>query len=304
MTRRRCSAVLGEVKKIEGEPAIEWNYGEARRLIWRARRATEGQKELLAQARKHLNACAAGRANWPPVFIARGELDELEQKPEQAMASYRQALELGSRDPHCIYQLLDLLTKAHRTDEAEQLDPNNGSGRNRYAYRAAQGVQRRDQRPGPEDGTADEPHAVPRRLEGLSRSPDARPTPRQRRPRGAGRGGGLRLRGGAGRQAARDVGGAGALPGEHRSVQPGAGGDQQGGQAARPPRQAAGAGGVPGSARRPRRGGADVPQGARRAAALGESAAAAGRLPAPLRQAARCRTALSRRARLEQRRGR
>jgi tetratricopeptide (TPR) repeat protein len=55
------------------------------------------------------------------VFIARGEVDELEEKPDQAISSYRQAIDMGSRDPYCVYQLLDLLTRAHRAEEADQL---------------------------------------------------------------------------------------------------------------------------------------------------------------------------------------
>lgn len=113
--------VLSEIKKIEGETATEWSYGEARHLLWRARRTPDERKELLGKARNLLNVCAARRNNWPPVFIARGELDELEQKTDQAIASYRQAIDLGSRDPHCVYQLLELLTKARRSDEVEQL---------------------------------------------------------------------------------------------------------------------------------------------------------------------------------------
>jgi tetratricopeptide (TPR) repeat protein len=114
--------VLGEVKKIEGEPATEWSYGEALRLIGRARRApTDEQKSLLDQSRTLLNTAASRRPDWPAVFLARGEVDELDHKPEQAIVSYRKALDLGSRDPHGVYQLLQLLSNAQRFDEAEQL---------------------------------------------------------------------------------------------------------------------------------------------------------------------------------------
>ena len=110
--------VLAEVKRIEGEPATEWNYGEALRLIWRFRQG--GNKELLDQARTLLTAAATRRANWPALLIARGDVDELQGKIEQAITSYAKALDLGSRDPHALYQLVLLLGKSQRLEEAEQ----------------------------------------------------------------------------------------------------------------------------------------------------------------------------------------
>ncbi len=87
----------------------------------RARRAPADTKALLDQARTLINAAATFRADWPALFLARGEIDELERKPEQAIVSYRKAIDLGSRDAHGVYQLLQLLTAAQRFEEAEQL---------------------------------------------------------------------------------------------------------------------------------------------------------------------------------------
>jgi tetratricopeptide (TPR) repeat protein len=113
--------VLAEVKRIEGEPATEWCYGEARRLIWRAHRESADVHEPLKQARGLLNTASARRPDWPALFLAHGDIDELEHKPEQAIVSYRRAIDLGSRDPYGVYQLIQLLTQAQRFDEAEQL---------------------------------------------------------------------------------------------------------------------------------------------------------------------------------------
>jgi tetratricopeptide (TPR) repeat protein len=128
--------VLGEVKKIEGEPATEWCYGEAQHLVWRARqRSTErkDRKDLFERARGLLTTAATRRPDWPSLFLARAEIDELDSRPEQAIANYRQALDLGSRDAHAVYQLLHLLSAAQRFEEAEQLirkmDQAGGMGR-------------------------------------------------------------------------------------------------------------------------------------------------------------------------------
>ena len=50
--------VLAEVKKIEGEPATEYSYGEALRLMWRAR---HGEIAALEKAHDMLNIAATRR---------------------------------------------------------------------------------------------------------------------------------------------------------------------------------------------------------------------------------------------------
>jgi tetratricopeptide (TPR) repeat protein len=110
--------LLGEVKKIEGEPATEWSYGEALRLIWTYRKKG-GAAEVLEQARSLLTAAGARRGDWPALFVARAELDELQKRPEQAIAGYRKAVELGSRDPLVLFQLVRLLREANRFDEVD-----------------------------------------------------------------------------------------------------------------------------------------------------------------------------------------
>jgi predicted Zn-dependent protease len=113
--------VLEQVKKIEGEPASEWSYGEALRLMVQARQSPPNRKQLLDQARGLLNVTATRRSEWPALFVARGELDELEGKLEPAIASYRHAIDLGSRDPYAVYQLMQLYTQTHRFDDVELL---------------------------------------------------------------------------------------------------------------------------------------------------------------------------------------
>ncbi len=108
---------LADVKNIEGDAAAEGPYGEALRLIWRARR---GQKGELDRARALLTTAAARRPDWPPLLLARAEIDALQGKTDQAIGGYRRAIELGSRDAQALYQLVLLLSKAQRFEEAEQ----------------------------------------------------------------------------------------------------------------------------------------------------------------------------------------
>jgi cellulose synthase operon protein C len=111
------SAVLEEMKKIEeGSPSFYGSYGQALRLIWHAR---NGKRDGLEQARGLLTAAAAQRPNWHAITLARAEIDEMQDKTDQAIAHYRLAVEQGSRDPRVLKQLVYLLSQAQRYDEAE-----------------------------------------------------------------------------------------------------------------------------------------------------------------------------------------
>jgi Tfp pilus assembly protein PilF len=130
----QAQSVLNEIKRIDGDGGVDWNFGEALRLIRlgatpptdpkRERGDAERRDERrtsLERARHHLSVATAQRPNWHPIIQARAELDELQGKPDQAIANYRRAIDLGSRDPQATKQLLLLLSQAQRFDEVEQL---------------------------------------------------------------------------------------------------------------------------------------------------------------------------------------
>ncbi len=116
----RARAVLADIKRLEGGGAggIDWSFGEAMRLIHQGR---YGKKDGLEKARQLLTVAAAQRPNWHPIVQLRAEIDELQGRPDQAIANYRRAIELGSRDPAATRQLLALLSQAQRFDEVEQV---------------------------------------------------------------------------------------------------------------------------------------------------------------------------------------
>lgn len=139
--------ILEDIKRIEGDNVggPDWSFGEAMRLI---RAAQKGKRDGLDQARHLLTVAAAQRPNWHPILQTRAELDELQGRPEQAIANYRRALELGSRDPQAIKQLLFLLAQAQRHDEVEQLlatmQKQQGTTDELVRYYVAHSVNRRD----------------------------------------------------------------------------------------------------------------------------------------------------------------
>lgn len=109
--------VLDEIKRIDSN-GVDWSFGEAVRLI---RITGRKDRDALERARHLLTVAAAQRPNWHPIVQARAELDELQGRPDQAIANYRRALDLGSRDPQVTRQLLVLLSQAQRFDEVELL---------------------------------------------------------------------------------------------------------------------------------------------------------------------------------------
>lgn len=111
---------VADLKRIEGAGGALWQYGEAVQLIRTARAEEVGRTENLEKARGLLEQVAAARPNWPQVYLARAELEDSRGNPEQAIASYRRAVELGERSPQVVRGLVELLYQRKRYDEAEK----------------------------------------------------------------------------------------------------------------------------------------------------------------------------------------
>src|SRR5262249_48467715 len=107
-----------ELKAIEGADGIYWRYCNAVSLIRQARK-NRGQ-EGLKEAKSNLEAVASRRSAWPPLWIARADLEDLLSNSDQAIENYRRAIELGERKPRVVRQLVEQLYKRQRFDEAEQ----------------------------------------------------------------------------------------------------------------------------------------------------------------------------------------
>src|SRR5262249_40874712 len=110
--------VVGEMKRIEGDAGIYWRYCRAVALIRQARKAQN--REGLDEARSLLPAVAKRRAGWAPVLIAKADIEDLTGNSDEAVASYRRAVELGERNPRVVRQLVEQLYKRQRYEEAEQ----------------------------------------------------------------------------------------------------------------------------------------------------------------------------------------
>ncbi len=138
--------ILRDIKQIDGESA-DWGFGEALRIV---RLEPAAGRATLEKARHLLTMAAAQRPNWAPVSQVRAELDELQDRPDQAIANYRKAIDQGSRDPAATRNLLTLLSQANRYEEVDQLlltmQKQYGASEEIVRYYAASSFQRRDYR--------------------------------------------------------------------------------------------------------------------------------------------------------------
>ncbi|HEX8199037.1 MAG TPA: tetratricopeptide repeat protein, partial [Isosphaeraceae bacterium] len=103
---------------IEGETGTLWRYAEASLLVTKARR---GDKQGLDQARARLTEIAAQRPNWSRVPLLEAQINELEGNTERAIEGYRQAIQLGDPGTLAARQLVLLLYRLNRIDEADRV---------------------------------------------------------------------------------------------------------------------------------------------------------------------------------------
>jgi tetratricopeptide (TPR) repeat protein len=110
--------ILHDLRQIEGDGGTLWRYGEAARLLLRARKSDE--RGGLAVARQLLTEIAVQRPTWARVPLLAALIDEEFEDAEQAIDHYQRAVHLGERDPPVVRRLVQLLAEQRRYREAEQ----------------------------------------------------------------------------------------------------------------------------------------------------------------------------------------
>ncbi len=109
-------AALDDLRRIEGGEGPAWCYAEAMRLKSEAKR---GGPDLLAEARRRLDQAASQRAGWTALILAKAEVAELQNRPEEAIAQYKEAMRLGERGERISRRLVELLYRQQRYREAQ-----------------------------------------------------------------------------------------------------------------------------------------------------------------------------------------
>ena len=111
-------ALLGEMRRIEGDDGSVWRFAEAARLIALASR---GDRSGLGQARKRLAEVARSRPTWSRLPVLKARLADLEGNLDSALENYQRALELGEQTPAVVQRTVQLLTARRRIDEAKKV---------------------------------------------------------------------------------------------------------------------------------------------------------------------------------------
>jgi tetratricopeptide (TPR) repeat protein len=113
----KARQLLSEIRRATGRGALT-AYGEAALLVLQAR---QRRKTNFAEARRLLKEAAADRPSWSRVPLLEGQIFELEGNEAKALESYQLALRQGDKRLPVVRRVAQLLYKAKRYAEAEDL---------------------------------------------------------------------------------------------------------------------------------------------------------------------------------------
>ncbi len=113
--------LIKELKRIEGDvEGTLWRYGEAVRLVRLAKR--QNDLTMLKPARTLLDEAGRRRPGWSRVPLLRAQIDEMEERLEDAIQHYWQAIvTLGDAEPRASRRAIQLLYERQRYAEADKV---------------------------------------------------------------------------------------------------------------------------------------------------------------------------------------
>jgi tetratricopeptide (TPR) repeat protein len=111
---------LDAIRALEGEKGPYHRYGEALRLIAQARKQSdEDRAKTLEEASAHLERVRVLRPKWSALFVARAQIERMSGRDDGAIRNLRLAKENGETGSVLVRELVELLTKVGRYDEAD-----------------------------------------------------------------------------------------------------------------------------------------------------------------------------------------
>src|SRR5271157_311914 len=110
--------LVERIRKGEGEQGTSWRLAHALYLIDQARR---GDSTALEAARTLASEIAARRVDWWGAPLLNAQFAELQNRPDQALTSYIEAVKLGNGQPAVIRRLVGLLYERNQFDEIDRL---------------------------------------------------------------------------------------------------------------------------------------------------------------------------------------
>jgi predicted Zn-dependent protease len=112
----RMQAALDSIRAAEGRAGRYTYFGQALRDLWLARERKDTGK--LQSAVALLAQVEQAEPQWPRLFLARADAEELAGNPEAAISNLREAIKFGEDGPEAVQRLVTLLTQQKRDDEA------------------------------------------------------------------------------------------------------------------------------------------------------------------------------------------
>jgi len=121
MARRKVPEtrkLVENIRKAEGEQGTNWRFVQASYLIDRARR---GDSTTLETAHSLASEIASRRADWWAAPLLDAQIAELRHRPDEALAGFLRAVELGNGQPPVIQRLTGLLYQRNQFDEIDRV---------------------------------------------------------------------------------------------------------------------------------------------------------------------------------------
>ena len=113
-----ASEMVENIRKAEGEQGTNWRFVQASYLIDRARR---GDSTTLETAHSLASEIASRRADWWAAPLLDAQIAELRHRPDEALAGFLRAVELGNGQPPVIRRLTGLLYQRNQFDEIDRV---------------------------------------------------------------------------------------------------------------------------------------------------------------------------------------
>ena len=110
--------LVENIRKGEGEQGTNWRFAQASDLIDRACR---GDSTTLEAACTLASEIAARRVDWWGAPLLNAQLAELQNRPDQALTGYLEAVKLGNAQPAVTRRLVVLLYERNQLDEIDRL---------------------------------------------------------------------------------------------------------------------------------------------------------------------------------------
>jgi cellulose synthase operon protein C len=111
---------LQEIRRVAGQSEY-WHYAQAVRLTMKAKDQKGSSTPVLDEALQHLATAHEQRPTWGRIPLLMAGIYDQQGKPDQALASYEEAIELGERNPIGMRRAVQLLFQKQQYAKADRL---------------------------------------------------------------------------------------------------------------------------------------------------------------------------------------